>query len=159
MSGDDDVRDADGREDPGPRGDADGPDREEREGREGGAGDGDVDGDGDGDGDRDGDRSGEGTDRDAEEPSGTAELTAFIAATYPDRGLDGERRERLRERVADLRERGERLRAVDLSNGDEPVTTFVPYRGADGDGESESEGDGDGNGVENASGPGEGDGA
>ena len=122
MSGDDETRDA---------GRRDGPDGSEE----------DRDGDANGNANPEPD-AGDGT---TSGPSGAAELTAFLAATNPGRGLDGDgdRRDRLRERVADLREDAEALRAVDLSNDDEPVTTFVPYRGADGDGGGDASADGD----------------
>ena len=130
MSGDDEARDADRRDAPDEAG---------------------------GGGDADGSPNATADEGTPAEPRGTAELTAFLAATYPDRGLDGDgdevpdesredRRDRLRERVTDLREAAEALRDVDLSNGDEPATTFTPYRGADGDGGGTGEGDGTGEG-------------
>jgi hypothetical protein len=126
MSGDDEARDA---------GRRDGPDGSEEDG----------DGDADGDANANPEPEPDAGDGATSGSSGAAELTAFLAATNPGRGLggDGDRRDRLRERVADLREDAEALRAVDLSNDDEPVTTFVPHRGADGDAGADASADGD----------------
>jgi len=67
---------------------------------------------------------------DDDTPDGTPELVALLDATYGDQ-FDDDRRERLRERVAELREMGDEVRETDLSNDDEPAFAFVPYRGED----------------------------
>jgi hypothetical protein len=68
--------------------------------------------------------AGDETDR----PAGADELAAALEAAYGDR-FDDDRREELRERVADVREAGETLSESDLSNGDEPAFAFRAYRG------------------------------
>jgi hypothetical protein len=68
---------------------------------------------------------------DDDTPDGTHELVALLDATHGDQFDDDDRRERLRERVAELREMGAELREADLANDDEPAFAFAPYRGED----------------------------
>ena len=67
---------------------------------------------------------------DDDTPDGTSELIALLDATYGEQ-FDDDRHERLRERVAELREMGDELREADLANDDEPAFAFAAYRGED----------------------------
>ena len=79
------------------------------------------------------------TDEDARD--GVEALVAYVAARYGPAPGDGDR---LRERVADLRERGDELAAAAPPNHVGPVSRFEPYRGSDGTDASAGDGDGDG---------------
>ncbi len=76
---------------------------------------------------------------------GVEGLVAYVAARYGPAPGDGDA---LRERVADLRERGDELAAAAPPNGVGPVTRFEPYRGSDGTDASAGDGDGDGDGTD-----------
>ncbi|MFB6211175.1 MAG: hypothetical protein ABEI76_06535 [Halobacteriales archaeon] len=64
----------------------------------------------------------------SEQPVGTEELATFIEAKYGDR-LDVDRREKLREKIADYREAGETVSDVALENDEGPTYDFEVYRG------------------------------
>jgi hypothetical protein len=61
-------------------------------------------------------------------PAGTAALVAYLEARYGDR-FDDERRGKLADAVAEVREEGETLRASSLDNAEGPAFAFEPYRG------------------------------
>jgi len=61
-------------------------------------------------------------------PPGTEALVAYLEARYGDR-FDDDRRERLADAVADVREAGETVRSESLDNAEGPAFAFEPYRG------------------------------
>ncbi|HEU5117418.1 MAG TPA: hypothetical protein VFT74_12310 [Isosphaeraceae bacterium] len=65
----------------------------------------------------------------APEPTEADARMALIMARYG-RHLDEEARQSVRRDVEAVIRRGNRMRAFELSNGDEPMPVFTPYRSA-----------------------------
>lgn len=63
-----------------------------------------------------------------ERPPGTEALVAYLEARYGDR-FDDDRRGRLADAVAEVREESEAVRAEPLDNAEGPAFAFEPHRG------------------------------